>query len=217
MASTKLFKQLGRLTGWRQKVFLLALAERSLPHLFLYGDLHGMRRQAERIRRMLDLLWQAVGQRVPQVWMQRSLDASGLPVGAVEVVNEWREVLDSDESFGAQAALHSLHLVEGVLLSFRTQSVQQAAALGQISFDFVTRFVEMQAGEGLDDEALVDLFESSNWCRQELQWQRRLCAAIEGHQGAPESDWLAGLRTEAANDGVSGIGISAEPEEDTGD
>jgi uncharacterized protein YjaG (DUF416 family) len=210
MASTKIFKQLAKLTGWRQKVYLLALAERSLPHIMLYGDIHDRPKQAKQVKHMLDVLWQSVSQRQPKVWLQKSVDENGIPAGAGQTLDEWVGFLQQDESFGSVAAAHSIKLVEGALLAFQKQRLHQAAEMGQLSFNFVTEFVEMQEGEGLDDEALVALFNESLWCQQELKWQREMYTALDNHKGAPEPEWLAQIRLQAANEGVSGIGISVD-------
>lgn len=209
MSFEKLFKQVSRLQGWRQKVYALGLAERSLPHLLLYGELHDRRKQARQFQRMLDILWESVSQRQPQVWLGKELDEDGVPKGASVLIEAWQSDLESDESFGGVAARHSLQLVEGALLVFQGRTAL-AVDLGQQSFNFVTEFVEMQDGEGLDDEGLVALFEASELCQAELQWQRSLVAQLAQHTGAPDRPWLETLRSEAANEGVSGIGISAD-------
>jgi uncharacterized protein YjaG (DUF416 family) len=209
MSFEKLFKQVSRLQGWRQKVYTLALAERSLPLLLLYGELHDRRKQARQFQRILDILWESVGQRQPKVWLGKELDEEGLPKGASALVEQWSQDLEQDESFGGVAASHSLQLIEGALLVFQGRTAL-AVELGQQSFNFVTEFVEMQDGEGMDDEALVKLFESSELCQAEMHWQRSLVAQLAQNTGAPERSWLETLRQEAANDGVSGIGVSAD-------
>ncbi|MBK8969967.1 MAG: DUF416 family protein [Hahellaceae bacterium] len=119
MSFEKLFKQVSRLQGWRQKVYTLALAERSLPLLLLYGELHDRRKQARQFQRILDILWESVGQRQPKVWLGKELDEEGLPKGASALVEQWSQDLEQDESFGGVAASHSLQLIEGRCWCFR--------------------------------------------------------------------------------------------------
>ncbi|MBK8970436.1 MAG: DUF416 family protein [Hahellaceae bacterium] len=168
--------------------------------------MHDRRKQARQFQRILDILWESVGQRQPKVWLGKELDEEGLPKGASALVEQWSQDLEQDESFGGVAASHSLQLIEGALLVFQGRTAL-AVELGQQSFNFVTEFVEMQDGEGMDDEALVKLFESSELCQAEMHWQRSLGGPVSAKYRRTGAFVAGNTAPEAANDGVSGIGV----------
>lgn len=205
MVNPKHFKQLDKLTGWRQKVFLLALAERSLPNLQLYAELQDRRKASRQVERFLDDLWQRLSD--PALAAERQV-----PVAAASLLDEWHTALEVDESFGADAARLVVDLAEAAGQAVLHPEAPLAREMAERSFGLITQMIELQDGVGLDDEALVALFAEHPLTETELRWQRQLANTLREHVGAPTDEWLNRLRRDAANNGVSGIGISLEEE-----
>jgi hypothetical protein len=70
-------------------------------------------------------------------------------------------------------------------------------------------FVEMSEGEGLDDNELVRLFEHHPLLKDDKLFQRDLVLALK-RQRVPREDFIAELREQAANGGVSNLGIALD-------
>lgn len=211
------YHRVAKLNGWRSRAFLLALAERAYPHLSLYADMHGLEKLGRNTRRLLDKLWTELGKPLT-VWDKRQADASEEAVpeatsAAERLLDDWWAQLESDESFGAIAASHSIELLEAALRFTHRPDREEARRLAEADFNLVLKALEWQFGEGLDDEALIDLYESHALSQDAMRWQRSLLAQLE-KQDHPDARFLATLRKQAENDGVSSLGIGGQPGEE---
>ena len=70
----------------------------------------------------------------------------------------------------------------------------------------VVNFIELSEGEGLDDE-LVRLLEQHQLMKEDKVFQRDLVLSFK-RQRTPTTQFVGRIRADAANDGVSNLGIS---------
>src|SRR5690606_39947087 len=69
------FRRIEQLRGWRQTVFLLALAERSYPNFAMFGQLSGQVNH-ELLRRTPDALWEDFSDRVSSQQYRQNTEMS---------------------------------------------------------------------------------------------------------------------------------------------
>lgn len=204
------FHRIAKLRGWRQRAFLLALVSRSLPNLILYARLHELEKPARQLAAVIDGLWEPLlTDRVErprcslQEWPQQ-------PVA--RLLEDWHEWLADDESFGADAARNCIELVEALARTTYTGQNAEVRALAESEYQLVLTSVELQEGEGLEDEALAELFDEHELCREAGRWHREILRVI-GELDRPDTKVMSALRESAENGGVSNLGISPDAEE----
>src|SRR5690554_5127068 len=85
----------------------------------------------------------------------------------------------------------------------------RATEASQLATKTVMDFVEMSEGEGMDDDELIRMFEHHPLLKEDKLFQRDTVLALK-RQRTPREDFIAELKAEAANDGVSNLGISLD-------
>ncbi len=199
MASIKQFKQLEQLRGWRQLVFVAALAERAQPNLTFFADLLEVTLPLLPTR-LLDAIWHSIESRealkvLPQIEALESLD----------------ELLAEHEEYGAQPARDAIQQLLNVLELLTRPEKSLARSTAEASFQTVTTFVEFSEGEGLEDHDLVMLLDRHPLVKAELSFHRKLSEILKAAP-IPTATLLKEVRSLAAQGGVSNIGISLEEE-----
>ncbi|WP_020408245.1 DUF416 family protein [Hahella ganghwensis] len=201
MASIKHFKQLEQLKGWRQQVFLAALAERAMPNLVFFTDLLQVDLPVFPDR-LIEAIWHSIDSREtikvqPQIEALETLD----------------EVLAGREEYGALPARDAVEQILNALESLLMPASELARKAAESSLQTVASFVEFSEGEGLEEHNLVMLLERHPLTRTELAFQRDLVGMLK-KAPVPNASLLREFRTLAAQDGVSNIGIALQDEEE---
>ncbi|MDX5298170.1 MAG: YjaG family protein [Gammaproteobacteria bacterium] len=196
MNAQQLQRALDQLKGWREYAFLLALAERHFPDFALFAQVIGSP-YATRLRGALDNGWQM-------------LEVKDHKIDAFQLLTRIEQIRPDPERydmFGVYPAITACELFEQALLSRCNPGKPRAGEAARLSFDSIVRFVEVSEGEGLDDDALVKLFDHHPLVRAEKAWQNTLLQMLR-RQGVPDVPFVHELRRLAENEGVSSIGIS---------
>ena len=194
------FRRIEQLRGWRQTVFLLALAERSYPNFALFGQLSGQVNH-ELLRRTLDALWDDVSDRESSLSYRK----------IAEMVEAQQPDPAQFEGYGVYPAADACSLTLDVLFSRLEPDRRLAVASARTSLNTVTDFVEMTDAEGVEEDELAHHLDRHPLVKRELRFQRELVEALQ-KAPFPSADLLASLRELACDEGVSNIGIALDDE-----
>ncbi|MBB5322789.1 YjaG family protein [Marinobacter oulmenensis] len=198
MNANQFLKAVAQLQGWRECAFLLALAERSFPNYALFADAVGLKTGAK-MRQVLDLGWDL---------LQKDVSESSIPqlLGKLESLSP---NVDDYDAYGVYPAFDFCQLLEQALLNRLNPDRHRATEASQLATRTVMDFVELSEGEGLDENELVTLFEHHPLLKEDKLFQRDLVLALK-RQRVPREDFIAELREQAANGGVSNLGIGLD-------
>ena len=196
MNANQFLKAVSQLQGWRECAFLLSLAERSFPNYALFADAVGLKTGAK-MRQMLDKGWGM---------LQEDVAESAIPqlLAKLEALSPDVEAYDA---YGVYPAFDFCQLLEQALLNRLNPAKHRATEASQIATGTVMSFIEMSEGDELDEDGLVRLLEMHPLMKEDKAFQRDLVLALK-RQRTPTQQFTDSLRTDAANDGVSNLGIS---------
>lgn len=199
MNRQKILKGLSALSGWRESVFILALAQRAFPNLLLYAEnVEELYPQDnESVEVLMDKSWALIVQDAQEEELVEVLDQVLVPVVQLE----------GNEQYGAIATSECIALWEQALLCRINQERKRALQAGQISVENVTRFIEFSEGEGLTEEQLIKLFDSHPLLEREFSFQAELSDLLRA-ASHPGDKLIHSIRDLAIDEGVSNIGIS---------
>lgn len=190
MFGDKFYKRLDDLEPWQQTVFALALAERMYPNYQLYVESTG-RGDAQAFRHALDILWRYLTERSSR------LDLSGeLEAFEAHIPDPVKE-----ECYGAYPALDACVALGCAYNSVICRTGDESSDASHTSIGSVAGFLELQAGEELEDEALYE----TPLMDEEMSFQVELLNRVARPRDAQE---ILVLRDFAAQGGVSNLGIS---------
>jgi uncharacterized protein YjaG (DUF416 family) len=195
----KFLRTLQSLSGWRERAFILALAERASPNAALYFenlDTSDLEKSIE-LNSLFDKMWQ-------HLIFEPNEDAI---IECLDEVVELRMLADDSESYGALPTADCLEIVEQALLSGVNEEKKRASDASQLSIETVTQFIEFSEGEGLDENSLVRLFDKHPLIEREFSFQAELNDLLRAatHPGA---EVIQEFRELAQDEGLSNIGIS---------
>ncbi|MEE3116643.1 MAG: YjaG family protein, partial [Pseudomonadota bacterium] len=176
--------------------FLLALAERSFPNYALFADAVGLK-TGGKMRQMLDLGWDM---------LQKDVAESAIPqlLAKLETLSPDVEAYDA---YGVYPAFDFCQLLEQALLNRLNPAKHRATEASQMATGTVMSFVEVSEGEGLDEDELVRLLDQHPLMKEDKAFQRDLVLALK-RQRTPTEQFVERLQADAANEGVSNLGIS---------
>mgnify|MGYP002266713925 CR=1 FL=1 len=196
MNANQFLKAVSQLQGWRECAFLLSLAERSFPNYALFADAVGLKTGAK-MRQMLDQGWGM---------LQEDVAESAIPqlLAKLEALSPDVEAYDA---YGVYPAFDFCQLLEQALLNRLNPAKHRATEASQMATGTVMSFIEMSEGDELDEDGLVPLLEVHPLMKEDKASQRDLVLALK-RQRTPTQQFTEGLRIDAANDGVSNLGIS---------
>ncbi|WP_286222439.1 YjaG family protein [Marinobacter apostichopi] len=196
MNANQFLKAVSQLQGWRECAFLLSLAERSFPNYALFADAVGLKTGAK-MRQMLDQGWSM---------LQEDVAESAIPqlLAKLEALSPDVEAYDA---YGVYPAFDFCQLLEQALLNRLNPAKHRATEASQMATGTVMSFIEMSEGDELDEDGLVRLLEVHPLMKEDKAFQRELVLALK-RQRTPTQQFTEGLRVDAANDGVSNLGIS---------
>ncbi|WP_417567911.1 YjaG family protein [Marinobacter sp.] len=196
MNANQFLKAVSQLQGWRECAFLLALAERSFPNYALFADAVDLKTGAK-MRQLLDLGWDL---------LQKDVSESAIPQLLAKL-----EALSPDvnayDAYGVYPAFDFCQLLEQALLSRLNPGKHRATDASQMATATVVNFIELSEGEDLDEDELVRLLDQHPLMKDDKAFQRELVLDLK-RQRTPTDQFVARLREEAGNDGVSNLGIS---------
>lgn len=191
-------RALEQFRGWREYAFILALAERAYPNYVLFVDAVE-RRWAAPVRDLLDRAWLILALR------KHDQDPLHLLTRLESMIPD----PDAFDFYGAVPASAMAHLLEQALLTRVNPDRHRAPDASRLALDTVMGFIEVSEGEGLDDNGLVDLLDHHELMKAEKAFQQALVQMLKRRR-APDEAFVEELRTMAANEGVSNLGIALD-------
>lgn len=199
MNRQKFLRTLQSLSGWRERAFILALAERAVPNAALYFenlDTSDLEKSIE-LNNLFDKIWQ-------HLIFEPNEDAI---IECLDEVVELRMLADDSENYGALPTADCLEILEQALLSGVNEEKKRASDASQLSIETITQFIEFSEGEGLDENSLVRLFDKHPLIEREFSFQAELNDLLRAatHPGA---EVIQEFRELAQDEGLSNIGIS---------
>jgi len=203
MNPKKLIKSIKALSGWRESAFLLALAERALPNAILFLESTDQLDLDEEsfpngLYSLMDASWQHAILNQDETKIIEALD---------QVVANMVE--GGDDSFGVLPCNHCLEIWELALVSVFNRDKKRAEDGSQVSISTVSEFIEFTEGEGLDENALIRLFEKHDLMAREFSFQQELCDVLRAADKLSK-DLVVEVRDLASDEGVSNLGISLD-------
>lgn len=195
MNANQFLKAVSQLQGWREFTFLMALAERSFPNYALFAEAVGLKTGAK-MRQLLDLGWEM---------LQKDTSEAVIPQLLAKLESLSPDV-NAYDAYGVYPAFDFCQLLEQALLNRLNPSKHRATEASQMATATVVNFIELSEGEGLDDE-LVRLLEQHPLMKEDKVFQRDLVLSFK-RQRTPTTQFVGRIRADAANDGVSNLGIS---------
>jgi hypothetical protein len=194
--ANQFLKAVSQLQGWREFTFLLALAERSFPNYALFADAVGLKTGAK-MRQLLDLGWEM---------LQKDTSEAAVPQLLAKLESLSPDV-NAYDAYGVYPAFDFCQLLEQALLNRLNPSKHRATDASQMATATVVNFIELSEGEGLEDDELVRLLEQHLLMKEDKVFQRDLVLSFK-RQRTPTAQFVGRIRADAANDGVSNLGIS---------
>jgi len=196
MNKQKFQKSLQSLSSWRERAFIVSLAERALPNAKLYlGSLN------EEIPSELDAIVEAI-------WQHLIIDPDEAEIINLldEVIAHLPETIESD-SYGVIPTMDCLTLLEQALLSGVNEEKRRAFDASQSSVNTIIQFIEFSEGEGLSENELIKLFDSHPLVAREFSFQSEVNDLLRSATHPGEA-LIIELRELAQDEGISNIGIS---------
>ena len=192
MFGDKFYKRLGDLEPWQQSVFALALAERMYPNYHLYAESTGKGNAIE-FRAALDSLW-------------RYLTEKGSRVNLSSILESFEVFIPDpshDESYGAYPALDACVALGCAYNSVICRIGEEAMEASNASIGSVAGFIEMLEERELTEDELYE----QPLMEQEMAFQVELLNQVSRPRDPQQ---ILAIRSLAAQDGVSNLGIALE-------
>ncbi|SFR41098.1 hypothetical protein SAMN05216203_0047 [Marinobacter daqiaonensis] len=201
MNANQFLKAVEQLQGWRQTVFLLALAERAFPNYALFSEAIGTK-AGGKMRQLADAGWEMFADRSGETVIPQML-------AKLESLSPNVEEYDA---YGVYPAFDFCQLLEEALLSRLNPGKHRATEASRVATGTVMNFIAFSEGEDLDESELVELLESHPLMKEDKIFQRDLVLALK-RQRTPTDGFIQRVRTQAANDGLSNLGITLSDDE----
>ncbi|KEF32759.1 MAG: DUF416 family protein [Gammaproteobacteria bacterium] len=198
MNANQFFKAVSQLQGWRECAFLLSLAERSFPNYALFAETMGLKSGAK-MRQLLDLAWDM---------LQKEVQEAAIPQLLAKLESLAPNV-DEYDAYGVYPAFDFCQLLEQALLNRLNPAKHRATEAAQLATSTVMNFIELSEGEELSEDELVRLLDQHPLMKEDKMFQRDLVLSLK-RQRAPTEVYIAELIEDAANGGVSNLGISLD-------
>ncbi len=198
MNANQFLKAVEQLQGWREYVFLLALAERGFPNYALFAEAMGLKTGAK-MRQLLDAAWDLVQNKSPETIAPQLL---------VRLESMAPDV-EAHDAYGVYPAFDFCRLLEQALLSRVNATKHRATEASQWARDTVMGFLEFSEGEELTESEFIRLLDQHPLMKDDKGFQRELVLALK-RQRTPLEIFITEVREGAANNGVSNLGISVQ-------
>lgn len=196
MNANQFLKAVSQLQGWRECAFVLALAERSFPNYALFAEALDLK-TGGKMHQMLNHAWGM---------LQEDVAEAAIPplLAKLEALSPDVEAYDA---YGVYPAFDFCQLLEQALLNRLNPSRHRATDASKLAAGTVMSFIELSEGEGLEEDELVRLLDSHPLMKEDKAFQRNLVLALK-RQRTPIEQFIAEIRQDAVNEGVSNLGIS---------
>lgn len=196
MNANQFLKAVSQLQGWREFIFVMALSERSFPNYALFADAVGLK-TGGKMRQLLDLGWEM---------LQKEVSEAAIPQWLAKLESLSPDV-NAYDAYGVYPAFDFCQLLEQALLNRLNPAKHRATEASQMATATVMNFIELSEGEGLDEDELVRLLEQHPLMKEDKVFQRELVLSFK-RQRTPTAQFVDRVRSDAANGGVSNLGIS---------
>ncbi|MDN2655489.1 DUF416 family protein [Cobetia sp. 14N.309.X.WAT.E.A4] len=184
----------------RRTAFMATLTERLLPNAGFYAEANGTASALEttrELRKLLDLVWEQL--RVRDAKIDFSLQA--------EKVTAF-EPDEHDDSFGARRALEAVMALTACIDVLISEEPEAALKVSRLSADGVRALIDLQAGEGIEQEALEAMIREHPLMVDERDFQDAVLESVEAPR-LERDDWRA-LKRLGRNEDVSNLGLSLQ-------
>lgn len=184
----------------RRTAFMATLTERLLPNAGFYAEANGTASALEttrELRKLLDLVWEQL--RVRDAKIDFSLQA--------EKVTAF-EPDEHDDSFGARRALEAVMALTACIDVLISEEPEAALKVSRLSADGVRALIDLQAGEGIEQEALETMIREHPLMVDERDFQDAVLESVEAPR-LERDDWRA-LKRLGRNEDVSNLGLSLQ-------
>ncbi|MCV6590719.1 MAG: YjaG family protein [Marinobacterium sp.] len=192
-------RQLASLKDWQLCAFCTALSERMYPNFALFSGLVEFG-DSRKLRTVLDGLWDRLGNTGSKMNFEVQL-------GHIEA-----NLPDLEEysMYGAMPARDAVLALVQTLECMLTADEELASEVASLSRECVATFIEFsEADDQLSDEELIRLINTHELMEIEEGFQQNVLDQLKAHK-QPSKALMQSLRTLAANDGVSSIGVSID-------
>jgi len=198
MNKQKFQKKLQSLSAWRERAFILSLAERALPNAVLYiSSLESDDSDYEPLTTIIEGVWQHLIIEPDEAHIIELLD---------QVMAYVPETEDS-EHYGALPTADCLSLLEQAMLGGLNEEKRRALDASQTSLHTVLQFIDFSEGDDLSENQLIKLYDSHSLVEREFSFQSELNDLLRS-ASHPGEELIGELRALAQDGGVSNIGIS---------
>jgi uncharacterized protein YjaG (DUF416 family) len=184
----------------RRTAFMATLTERLLPNAGFYAEANGTASALEttrELRKLLDLVWEQL--RVRDAKIDFSLQA--------EKVTAF-EPDEHDDSFGARRALEAVMALTACIDVLISEEPEAALKVSRLSADGVRALIDLQAGEGIEQEVLEAMIREHPLMVDERDFQDAVLESVEAPR-LERDDWRA-LKRLGRNEDVSNLGLSLQ-------
>jgi uncharacterized protein YjaG (DUF416 family) len=202
MNKQKFQKNLQSLSAWRERAFILSLAERALPNAVLYiTSLEADDSDYVPLPQIIEGVWQHLIVEPNEEQIIELLD---------HVMAYVPETEDS-EHYGALPTADCLSLLEQAMLGGLNEEKRRALDASQTSLSTVLQFIDFSEGDDLSENELIKLYDTHPLVEREFSFQAELNDILRP-ASHPGPELIAELRALSQDDGVSNIGISLNPD-----
>lgn len=189
---------LRRLQPWQQLAFATALAQRAAPNYLLFCEATDFG-DPESYRKLLALLWEAQLAKAAKInW---SVQLEKLP--------ELQPDPNDFAVYGVYPALDAVMALELAVEQALRVDEESAIRASRLSRSSVRQYLELQAPESLDEQAVSGWVRDQDLMQDEQAFQDELLAQVSAHF-QPQPELLKQIKQLAENQGVSNLGISLE-------
>jgi len=192
-------RQLAALKDWQLAAFCAALSERMYPNFALFSDLVEFG-DNQKVRTVLNGVWDFLANTGAKMNFEVQL-------GHVET-----NMPDLEEftMYGAVPARDAVLALVQTLDCILESDQELASDVANLSRECVATFIEFSEGDDqLSDEELLRLINTHELMEIEDAFQQEVLDQLNAHK-QPNKALMQGLKTLAANGGVSNIGVRAD-------
>jgi len=198
MNKQKFQKKLQSLSAWRERAFILSLAERALPNAALYiQSFDADESDYAPLSEIIENAWQHLIREPNEEQLIALLD---------QVMAYVPETEDS-EHYGALPTADFLALLEQAMLGGLNEEKRRALDASQTSLSTVLQFIDFSEGDDLSENQLIKLYDSHPLVEREFSFQSELNDILRA-ASHPGEELISELRALAQDESVSNIGIS---------
>ena len=204
MNRQKFQKKLQSLSAWRERAFILSLAERALPNAILYiTSLEADDSDYQPLTEIIEGVWQHLIVAPNEEKIIELLDH----------VMAYVPETENSEHYGALPTADCLGLLEQAMLAGLNEEKRRAIEASQISLTTVLQFIDFSEGDELTENELIKLYDTHPLVEREFSFQSELNDILRA-ASHPGEELITELRQLSQDGGVSNIGISLAEEEE---